>query len=38
MKSVPRRDMLRAIRHLRAADPVMADVISRVGPIEMLLL
>jgi len=37
MKSVPRRDMLRAVRHLRAADPVMADVISRVGPIEMLL-
>ena len=37
MKSVPRRDMLRAVRHLRAADPVMDDVISRVGPIEMLL-
>ena len=37
MKSVPRRDMLRAVRHLKAADPVMADVISRVGPIEMLL-
>ena len=37
MKSVSRRDMRRAVRHLSAADPVMADVISRVGPIEMLL-
>ena len=37
MKTVPRRDMLRAVRHLRRVDPVMADIIDRVGPQEMLL-
>ena len=29
--------MQRAVRHLKQADPVMADVIGRVGPIEMVL-
>ena len=37
MKTVPKRDMRRAVRHLRRADPVMADVIDRVGPIDMVL-
>jgi len=37
MKTVPKRDMQRALRHLRGADPVMADIIGRVGPIEMVL-
>ncbi len=37
MTSVPKRDMQRALRHLRRSDPVMADIIGRVGPIEMVL-
>jgi len=37
MKTVPARDMRRAVRHLRGADPVMQDVIGRVGKIEMVL-
>ena len=37
MKTVPKRDMRRAVRHLRRVDPVMADVIDRVGPIDMVL-
>ncbi len=41
MKTVPKRDMRRALRHLRQADPVMEGIIGRVvgrvGPIEMML-
>ena len=41
MKTVPKRDMRRALRHLRQADPVMEGIIGRVvgrvGPIEMVL-
>ena len=37
MRTVPERDMRRAVRHLRRVDSVMADIIDRVGPIDMVL-
>ncbi len=35
MKTVPAGDMRRAVRHLGRVDPVMADLIRRVGPLQL---
>jgi len=37
MNAVPQSAIRKAVRHLRQADPVIADVIRRVGPLELLL-